>query len=256
MHNAIKTTAATFAILLLALAGCSDDDNPSAPDGGSPLSFDYSFQSSNEGFSGAFTDYPKASEANLELQFERRKLPSGLDSTKYGLYLSGRNQPDDLFMFVKKKLSSADGLKANVVYKVSLEIQIATPEASGCMGAGGAPGEAQTMKAGAMVTEPKPVLKDGFYELNVQKGQQTTGGTDMEVIGHVGNDSGDCSGETWEYKTLKLEDFAVKTDGSAVLWLAAGTDSGYEGINYYYFTDFKVTLTPTDLDSLPGGGNK
>jgi len=258
MYNAIKTAAATLAILLLALAlnGCSDDDNPAAPGNNSPLILDYSFQSSSEGFSGVFTDYPQASEASLELQFERRKLPASLDSTKYGLYLSGRNEPDDLFMFVKKKLTSQDGLQANVVYKVTMEVRIATSTASGCMGAGGSPGEAQTMKAGATVTEPKPVLQDGFYELNVQKGQQSTGGTDMEVIGHVGNDSGDCSGETWEFKTLRLEDFAVKTDGSAVLWLAAGTDSGYEGINYYYFTAFKVTLTPTDLDSLPTGGSK
>ncbi len=253
----VRNTATTiFALLLLAFAGCSDNDNPNAPGDNTPLVFDFSFQTSDAGFSGDFADYPLDSEANLELVSERRKLPANLDSTKYGYYLSGRNHPDDLFMFVKKKLSAQDGIQANVVYKVTMEIQIATSAASGCVGAGGAPGEAQYMKAGAMEEEPEPELKDGFYEMNIQKGQQSSGGTDMDVIGHVGNESGDCSGETWEYKTLKLEEFPVKTGGDAVLWLCAGTDSGYEGINYYYFTSFKVTVTPTSLDSLPQGSKK
>ena len=73
----------------------------------------------------------------------------------------------------------------------------------------------------------------------------------MRVIGHVGNSSGDCSGQTWEYKTLTLSNFAVKSDQSRTLWLIAGTDSGYEGMNQYYFTDFTVTVQPTGLDSLP-----
>jgi hypothetical protein len=253
MQSIRKTAATLFTLLLLALAGCSDDDNPKSPGDNTPLVFDFTFQASDAGFSGDFADYPQESEANLELVSERRKLPSGLDSTKYGYFLSGRNQPDDLFMFVKKKLGAQDGIQANVVYNVTLEVQIVTSAASGCMGAGGAPGEAQYMKAGAMDEEPKPVLNDGFYEMNIQKGQQSSGGTDMEVIGDVGNGSGDCSGETWEYKTLKLEGFQVKTGDSAVLWLCAGTDSGYEGINYYYFTSFKATVTPTGLDSLPQG---
>lgn len=244
--------AAGLVLVFALFTGCSDDSNPSAPGGDGELTFDFNFQSSSAGFGGGFADYPEDYTEDMEMTFERRRLPASLDSTKYGLFFSCRNTPDDVFMFVKKKLGAAEGIQPGVVYLVTMEIRIATPEASDCVGAGGAPGEAQYMKAGATVVEPLPVLNDeGFFEMNIRKGQQSGGGEDMEVIGHVGNSSGDCTGETWEFKTLTLTDFAVQTDDSATLWLVAGTDSGYEGINYYYFTDFSVKIEPTSLDSLP-----
>jgi len=49
------------------------------------------------------------------------------------------------------------------------------------------------------------------------------------LLGHVGNNSGDCTGNTWEYKTLTLGSFSVQTDIWARIRLIIGTDSGFEG---------------------------
>jgi len=124
-----------------------------------------------------------------------------------------------------------------------MTVEFATSAASGCSGIGGPPGESVYLKAGAANFEPKSEAVDGFFEMNIDKGQQAAGGKDAVVLGHVGNNSGDCTGNTWEYKTLTLDSFTVQTDVWSRIWLIIGTDSGFEGRTTLYYTNIKVKLT-------------
>ena len=71
--------------------------------------------------------------------------------------------------------------------------------------------------------------------MNIDKGNQTQPGADMDTIGHVG-----VSDTTTVY-TLKTNDnisspFTFTTDGSGNAWIIVGTDSGFEATTSLYFT--------------------
>ena len=223
--------------------GCSGDSNPSSPGGEESLDFEFTFAASDEGFSGGFSDYPEEIEANMDLVFQHTDLPEAFAPGRKGLKIAGSNSSDDLFMYIKKRLGSADGIEANKTYKMSMTVEFATSAASGCSGIGGPPGESVYLKAGSVNFEPESQAVDGFFEMNIEKGQQAAGGKDAALLGHVGNNSGDCTGNTWEYKTLTLESFTVQTDIWSRIWLIIGTDSGFEGRTTLYYTNIKVKLT-------------
>ncbi|HUU26975.1 MAG TPA: hypothetical protein VM123_04115 [archaeon] len=241
------------ALAALIATACSDDDSgPAAPSNNKVLEFEYTFAASDEGFSSGFADYPSGEEGFYGLDFEYKSLPDNFHPERKGLFITGNNHSDDLFMFIKRRLGSAEGIKPNVVYFLSLTVEFATSAGSGCAGIGGAPGESVYMKAGAAAIEPLAVNTKSFYEMNIDKGQQASGGPDALVIGHIGNNSGDCSGRTWEFKTLELPEFAVKTGDNGELWVIIGTDSGFEGVTRLYYTNVRLTLVGTSLNNLPG----
>lgn len=68
------------------------------------LSLHYSFDQSEEGWQGAFADYPVDYNPDIyNLAYARELLPTNNNKTNYGLKLSGMNRSDDLFMYVTKK---------------------------------------------------------------------------------------------------------------------------------------------------------
>jgi hypothetical protein len=92
-----------------------------------------------------------------------RTLPTGIQATGTGFYIEGNNHSDDLFMFLKRQLSQAEGVQPNTTYRLKLRITFASKAPGGCIGIGGSPGEGVTLKAGASNIEPKAVLKDTTY---------------------------------------------------------------------------------------------
>ena len=68
-----------------------------------------------------------------------------------GWRLSGTNRSDDLFIYVKCKLT---GLPTGKTYRVGFSVTMLTNAPSGCVGVGGAPGEGVTLHAGMSATEP------------------------------------------------------------------------------------------------------
>ena len=224
------------------LAGCSSDDDDDGTPGGEPSSIELDFADDEAGWQGGFADYTAGRESFFELSSGIETLPEPLDGRR-GFRLSGTNRSDDLFMFIKKRF---EGFEPMTQYLLEVEVTFATNAPSGCVGVGGPPGEAVTIKAGASAMEPVPVDDgSGFLLINIDKGNQSTGGSDAVVLGDFAN-SMDCEQGNFIYETKTLdtqgEPFQVSTDAEGVLWMLFGTDSGFEANTTIYFLDGRVDV--------------
>lgn len=193
---------------------------------------DTDFTATSGAWTSAFSDYSEGMEEGMELVAGRRGLPDNVDRSTVqadsAMYLAGTNHSDDLFMYLKRPV---DGLEANTAYRVEYRVEIATAAPSDCVGIGGPPGEAVWVKGGAAPVEPERQPSDGY--LNVDKGNQSTGGPNAVVLGNIANDVSECTGEgVYTRKVLRspgAETLTVESDGDGRLWLFVGTESGFEG---------------------------
>lgn len=232
-------------VLMGLLFSCSPGDQEVAV-----FSMTYDFTAkeltaSNQGWLGDFADYPEGDSIEYELLFKHDTIPSGtsVKSTKYGLLISGNNQSDDLFMFIKTKVT---GLRPNATYEILFNVKVASDAPTGAVGIGGAPGENVYLKVGASVIEPRKELQDGMYRMNIDKGNQAEQGADMMNIGHVG-----VSATTTKFTVITRNNdssnsFILTTDPSGEFWLIVGTDSGFEGKTALYYTQIDVLLNELD----------
>ncbi|MBX2968845.1 MAG: hypothetical protein KF803_05715 [Cyclobacteriaceae bacterium] len=200
------------------------------------FSYSYEFSTSDEGWDGDFADYPEGDSIFYELNFKRDTVP-GTSGNRKGLMLSGNNHSDDLFMFVRKKLT---GLKPNTTYRVLFNVRFASKEKTGAVGAGGAPGESVFVKAGITLERPEKFLTDGMYRMNVDIGSQSQAGNDAMVLGHIG-----VAANTERFTEVfrnnnSTNSFLITTDQSGDVWVLIGTDSGYEGITTVYYTTIDI----------------
>lgn len=221
-------------LVFIALFGCNTDDD-SIVNGSK---FEYSFNEDTEGWIGDFADYPVGEDDFYELEYTYSPLPEPLDQNDGSLKLSGNNHSDDLFMFVKRKIT---GLAPDTSYKIKFEIEYATNIPDETVGIGGSPGESVYIKAGATTTEPVVnVGNDGLYALNIDKGNQSQGGNDMIVIGDFSNDT---DKNTYQLKTVNnTGQFTATTNGNGELWVIVGTDSGFEGTTTIYYNKISITF--------------
>lgn len=213
-------------------------------------SFEFDFSVSHELWEGDFTDYPENEEHFYDLEWGWKNLPYQLGSYTKGIYLSGNNHSDDLFMFIKRKLT---GLQPSTLYEVTFDLTIATNVPPGLAGVGGSPGESVFYKVGASQSEPGKMLIDGFYYLSVDKGNQSQGGKYATVVGNLANPLVDPSDSNWALKTMSNRPGAnvdqstgiiVQTDESGSLWVFTGTDSAFESTSSYYITSISITVDP------------
>ena len=217
---------------LITFAGCNKE-NPDQKE------FNFDFQTDAEGWTGDFADYPDSPgvEEFYEFAFSHSMLPAPLDATKGALMQSGNNHSDDLFMFIKKKLT---GLEPDKIYSVNVEIEIASNAASGMAGVGGAPGEGVAIKAGASKKEPAKELVGTDYRMNIDKGSQNNEGGDMVIIGDFANGTQE---NVYTLKTLKTTNpVNVSSDSNGEIWIIIGTDSGFEATTTIYYNTIKVKL--------------
>lgn len=214
------------AILLMAFfaTACKKDEKPA-----DTRIFNFDFDKGLQGWTVNFSDYNE-SNGDLDFKGELAPLPAPLNSAAKGLKVQGHNRSDDLFMFIERKVT---GLEPNQTYRLDIDIALASDAPNGAVGVGGAPGESVYLKAGAAGIEPVVTKKaDGYFELNIKKGQQSVSGDDMKVIGNVAN------GNTkFEYVSInrKGENLSVKTNDQGECWLIIGTDSGFEGLTILYY---------------------
>jgi hypothetical protein len=200
------------------------------------FSVSYFFDNSYEGWTGDFADYPEGDSVAYELLVTRDTIPG--DTTKKGLLISGKNESDDLFMFIKRKIS---GLRPNTTYDLLFNVKVASNAPTGAVGIGGAPGESVFVKVGASQIEPKKELDGDMYRMNIDKGNQDEEGADMINIGHIGV----APTTTWRYTVITRNNnssngFLVTTDAAGEIWLIIGTDSGFEGKTTLYYTQVDV----------------
>ena len=198
-----------------------------------------SFAASVDGWQGAYADYDAATEPT-DVVWQTRALPAPLSGSAY--YTGGTNRSDDLFIYSKKKFS---GYKPSSQYKLSFEIEIVTNQSSGCVGVGGAPGESVYVVAGAAPSEPKTVLANGSYVVNLDRGNQATPGPASQVLGNVANTVADCGPQVYQPKILKsAAPLTVRSDASGNIWVYFGIDSGFEARSSVFYKSIKVSVDP------------
>lgn len=220
------------------LSACKKSSNNSPSTGNQ---YEYNFSAGAEGWIGDFADYPNepSVEQFYQLEFSHTGLPAPLNTTDGALKLSGINKSDDLFMFIKKKIT---GLEAGKKYTVNLTIDFATDVANNMVGIGGSPGESVFVKAGAVALEPKKMINtsENWFRMNIDKNNQSNSGNDMKVIGNFANGT---NVNTYTIKQLStITPITVQANPQGEIWLVVGTDSGFEGRTTIYYNSVKATI--------------
>lgn len=223
-------------LLPIAAACGGGADAPTGP--AQPVSITVDFREGAQGWTAGFADYPVADSALYALEAGIRPLPAGRSGS--GFLLAGTNRSDDLFMFVARRVT---GLAPGALYQATASVSFLSAAGTGCVGAGGAPGEAVIVKFGAVPFEPR----QAGFGINLDKGNQSVGGSQAVVLGHVGIDGLGCDGGQYAERTLATPTgpvITVRADAAGAVWLLVGTDSGFEGRTALYYTRLSVTLTP------------
>jgi hypothetical protein len=219
------------------LTSCNDDKLNAI------ITVDSEFESTTEDWVADFAEYSTSTaDSSLEMAFGRSRLPAVLDSTKYGLRIQGHNRSDDMFMFLKKRVT---GLLPNHSYKVVFDINLGTSYPENSVGTGGSPGSSVYLKAGASPNQPVKKLVDEFYTVSIDKGQQASEGKEMVVLGNVSNGL-----ETYDYRLVSRTNsgkpVSVTANANGEIWLCVGSDSGFEGLTVLYYDKIKATITAED----------
>jgi hypothetical protein len=238
MFKIIITSILCNLILVFFLAGCCKTDNNQTLNG---KIFTDDFTAGTDGWIGDFADYPTDSTQTpqYQLEFIHTVLPDPLNTSDGALKQSGINRSDDLFMFIKKKIT---GLEPGRNYTVDLKVDFASNAADNMVGVGGAPGEGVTIKAGAVSIEPIKIANtiENYYRMNIDKSNQSQSGMDMKVIGNFANGT-----DLNVYKIKQLNTSApldVRASQQGEIWLVIGTDSGFEGKTTIFYNSIQVTI--------------
>lgn len=231
-----------FAVTLVAGTATACADGATAPAG--TRTFESNFATGAQGWTAGFADLPVERDSDWQLLGEVRALPATILGGRQAMYLRGNNHSDDLFSFIVRE---TPGLAPSTTYRVRFRLEVATRAPAGCVGIGGAPGEAQYVKAGVAGTPVTTVARDGQYVLTADKGNQAVGGAQALLLGNLGTTASACDAPVWAAKALDsgAEAIEVTSDATGRVWLFAGVDSGFEGTTELYVTGFRATFEPT-----------
>jgi len=241
---AIPFRSLLLASLLLGLTSACSGALDEPDDGTGRRDLLFTFDSSTQDWTANFTDLAPSQVNDVGFLFERRELPPEAGAMSGALFISGKNVSDDLFMFLTHPVP---GLRPDTAYSLTFELELASNAPTGCVGVGGSPGESVYLKVGAALIQPDRVTDaSGNYRLNVDKGEQSTGGANAMVVGDVANGSNDCVAPPYRRFTRdnRGNPFRITTDLQGELWLLIGTDSGYESTTALYYDTIRIVLEP------------
>lgn len=232
------------ALFLTACGGSGGSSGGSNPPPVTPpptIDKTFDFAQGNGGWLFGYADY-SPSTAPSDVVSEIRSLPAPFGGSGY--YSAGTNRSDDLFIYVKTKIS---GLAAGTNYRLSATIEFLTDVPSGCIGVGGAPGESVWIVVANSTNEPQTVFNGSDYRVNIERGNQSQGGRDGVVLGNIANTVQNCGARRWESKSLATSSpspLSVRADDRGDAWILVGFDSGYESFSRVYYQRFTVRLSP------------
>ena len=227
-------------VLSLAACGNTAEKNNTDENGKQNKEMKFTFENDAEGWEGGFADLPvDYKESGYDVEFKYSDIPVEGKEDK-GLFLTGNNHSDDLFMYTFKKVNGDYGLKSNTTYTMNLTFDLATNVPGGMMGIGGSPGQSNYVKAGITNIAPNPEVVADYYRMNIDIGSQSNGGKDMIVLGNIEkeDESGD---DTFQYKHFE-HTFEVTTNENGEAFVLIGVDSGFEGISELYFTNIEISI--------------
>jgi len=238
-------SAGALLILLVAVSSSTCAQN-------STVNKSFDFRNGAQGWQAGFADYAPGTDKNgsFELLAEIRNVPTEL-GTGTAFYLQGNNHSDDLFMFLKRRLNSGDGIVAGQTYQITFTLVFGSNAPSGCIGIGGSPGEGVFLKAGGSPAEPLALLDSKTIIaptllMNVDKANQSLSGIAASVTGNIANGQ-PCGGGPANYVSMQRthqHTSLVNANSKGELWLLVGTDSGYELTTALYYQRIDVTLVP------------
>jgi len=194
--------------------------------------FDFSVDTA--GWIPGASDYTAGRTADLALQFGSADLPSPLRGR--ALRLGGNNISDDLFLFYAHRVA---GLDPDRAYRVRFSVDFASNGGGDCIGGGGS----LYLKAGATAFAPDTVIRDGYVGLNLDKGSQSTGGSQAVALGDAAHDGSGCEWGTGTRRS-PAPGIEVRADGQGRTWLLVGAESTFEAPMEVYFTRMTATLEP------------
>ena len=230
-----------FLLLVISFSGCELSRNDS---GILVFSESFDFSLSQHNWVADFTDYPSGTDdsAFYELRFAYTDRPENLGERKKSMMLSGCNHSDDLFMFMKRKITN---LTPNTDYAIVFDVELASNAPKGAVGIGGAPGEGVYLKAGASSTEPRKVIEGDQYSLSIDKGNQSAPGENTVILGDIAVDyeTKDYTLITRNNASISNSPFIAKSNSKGELWLIVGTDSGFEGNTTLYYTRINIIFS-------------
>ena len=151
----LYTTVRCMLLLLtfapIALFGCAADANQHPPPTGHM--YVVGFPNGTDGFISGFADLPPNYDPGLyTLDSAWDSQPDPLPPGRKALRIEGHNRSDDLFMFVKRRVT---GLRPNADYAVSFDVTFLSNAPADAIGAGGGPGTDVFLKVGALSFEPR-----------------------------------------------------------------------------------------------------
>lgn len=222
--------------LMILLMACDKEEDTNFPV--DPLIVEYEFEENPENWLGGFSDYPAGEEEFYELDFDYQTLPAPLDTTKRALMISGNNHSDDLFMFIYRRV---ENLFPNSEYDVTFDITLASNAPDESFGVGGSPATSVYLKVGALNYKPFTEVGDqGYYWLNLDKGNQSQDGDNMMNLGNIANGT-----DEFEYALINRTNeapFRFQTGPEGDAWIIIGTDSGFEATTTLFYDRIKVTF--------------
>lgn len=223
------------ALLCVILSSCSMADRS---EGIEIFSMNFDFSQGPEGWTADFTDYPVNEDplADSIYQWKAEFIQGAADANGGNAFMiSCNNISGDVFMFVKKKV---EGLRPNTNYNVVYEIQLSSNAVAG---------QGIILKGGASELEPRKVIEDGYYVLNIDKGTDTTSGENAISFGDIGA-STPLTGysSTTKGNSNSYQPFITRTNSRGELWLVLGTDSLFEGTTTVYFTNINLVFSVSE----------
>lgn len=233
MHP-FKTLALVF--VLVGLVRCKPDDKQPA------IIRTFDFNTSTQGWAVDFTDYPVGFDSTIfEFKAGQASLPPKLDGTRKGFRVQSHNRSDDLFTFLKTKLT---GLTPNTAYDVQVTVDFGSMYSGDMAGIGGGPGTSVFFKVGALANEPRKIRNGNYFNLNADKGNQSLDGTQAFLVGTASVGDADPGGYVSISRSNDDRPLRATTNDKGELWVFFGTDSGFEGLTVLYYQQVEVGLTP------------
>lgn len=240
-HGQRRTCLAVLVAAFLLQACGGSDGGPSKPKQPVTVERLFDFGQGSAGWIPGAADY-SALTAPTDVIAEVRSLPHPFTGTGY--FQSGTNRSDDLFLYVK---TSVNGLVPGVTYQLGANLQFLTNVPSACVGVGGSPGESVWLVLAASSAEPLNLISGGDTRLNIDRGNQSIGGSSGVVLGSMANSVSDCGVPRWESKALSTSlknRLSVKADEKGIIWVLIGFDSGFEALSQLYYQRLSLNLQP------------